>query len=49
MRSGKRLIGGFSLMMLGFGLLLDTRWEGAGVVTVIVGLGLVLWGAVARR
>jgi len=48
-QSGKRLIGGFSLMMLGFGLVLDTVWDRTGFVTVIAGLALVLWGAAARR
>lgn len=49
MQSGKRLIGGFSLMMLGFGFVLDTAWDCTGYATVIAGLALVLWGAAARR
>jgi hypothetical protein len=49
MQSGKRLIGGFSLMMLGFGLVLDTGWYKTGVGAAVAGLALVLWGAVGRR
>lgn len=49
MQSGKRLIGGFSLMMLGFGLILDTAWDRTGCAAVIAGLALVLWGVAVRR
>ena len=36
-------------MMLGFGLLLDTQWQGTGIGATVAGLALVLWGAAARR
>jgi hypothetical protein len=49
MRSGKRLIGGFSLMMLGFGLVLDTPWFATGIIAAVAGLALVLRGTAARR
>ena len=47
--AGKRIIGGFFLMMMGFGIILDTTWLTVGSVTAGSGAVLVLWGAGARR
>ena len=49
MAAGKRIIGGFFLMMMGFGIILDTTWLTVGSVTAGSGAVLVLWGAGARR
>jgi hypothetical protein len=47
--AGKRIIGGFFVMMMGLGLILDTSWTTMGTLTAAGGLALVLWGAVDRK
>ena len=44
-----RLIGGFSLLMIGFGVVLDTSWDVIGATLCFAGAGVMLWGAQARR
>jgi hypothetical protein len=46
---GKRIVGGFVLVMLGLGIVLDTPWGGSGGVVAAVGAGLLAWGAAAAR
>jgi len=45
----KRIIGGFFLLMMGFGLILDTPWDAFGLLVAATGAALVLWGVGARR
>jgi hypothetical protein len=49
MIAGKRIIGGFFLLMMGFGVILDTSWHVAGTLVASAGAALLLWGASARR
>lgn len=49
MPAGKRIIGGFFVLMMGLGVILDTTWDGLGTALATVGAGLMLWGAAARR
>ena len=49
MAAGKRIVGGFFLLMMGFGLILDTPWDAFGALGVVSGAALMLWGAGARR
>lgn len=44
-----RLIGGFFLLMIGFGVVLDTSWDVVGAALCFAGAGVMLWGAQARR
>jgi hypothetical protein len=46
---GKRIVGGFFLLMMGFGLILDTPWDAVGALGGAAGAALVLWGVAARR
>jgi hypothetical protein len=47
--AGKRIVGGLFLLMMGFGLILDTPWDAFGALGVVCGAALMLWGAGARR
>jgi len=47
--AGKRTVGGFFLLMMGFGLILDTPWDAFGALGVVSGAALMLWGAGATR
>jgi hypothetical protein len=43
-----RLIGGFFLLMVGFGVILDTSWDTIGSLLCLAGGGLMLSGAWSR-
>jgi hypothetical protein len=47
--AGKRIVGGFFLLMMGLGVILDTPWEVVGVMGAAAGGALVLWGVAAQR
>ncbi len=48
MVAGKRIVGGFFLLMMGFGVILDTPWDVLGVLGSAAGAALVLWGVGTR-
>lgn len=43
-----RIIGGFILLMIGFGVILDTSWDAVGTVLCLAGGGVMLSGAWMR-
>jgi drug/metabolite transporter superfamily protein YnfA len=43
-----RIVGGFLLLMVGFGVILDTSWDVVGAVLCLAGGGVTLWGARMR-
>jgi hypothetical protein len=45
---GKRIVGGFVVLMLGLGLMLDTPWGTAGAAVAVAGATLLTWGAAVR-
>lgn len=49
MTAGKRIVGGFFLLMMGFGVILDTPWDAVGAMGAAAGAALVLWGVAAQR
>ena len=49
MAAGKRIVGGFFLLMMGFGLILDTPWDAFGALGAVSGAALILWGVGAAR
>jgi hypothetical protein len=44
-----RIIGGFFLLMIGFGVILDTSWDTLGAMLCLAGGGGMLWGAWMRE
>ena len=48
MVAGKRIVGGFFVLMIGFGFILDTPWDAFGVLAAATGAVLVLWGVATR-
>jgi len=43
-----RIIGGFFLLMIGFGVVLDTSWDMIGAALCLAGAGVMLSGARMR-
>ncbi len=48
MRRGTSIVGGFFTLMIGFGIVLDTTWNGTGAAVALAGAVLVTWGALSR-
>ena len=44
-----RLIAGFFLLMIGFGVVLDTSWDAVGAMLCLAGGGAMLSGVGMRR
>jgi hypothetical protein len=46
--AGKRIVGGFFVLMIGLGTVLDTSWDWTGGAVSLAGAALLVWGATVR-